>query len=361
MANSAGGHALYQLAALVIVCAGLHLAAPVLVPVLLALFIAMLSGPVVLYMTNRKLPRPLAVLIVLIFNIGVVSGVLGLFAQATTEFYTAWPQYAVQFHHVIDDFAAWLNARGATVTADQFYAFADTNALVSIATETVARAASILGNLVIVLLVVAFLLLESTVLVPKLTLILSVPERDISRVTDIAKDVQKYLLVKTVTSLATAILVGFIVMAFDVDFPLLWAMLAFFLNFLPSVGSVIAGFPPVLLTLAQHGFGSAMGLLAAYVTVNFVIGNFIEPRVMGRALGLSALVVFVSMLFWGWLWGPVGAFLAVPLTMTVKIILSYSEELQWVAVLIGAPPKQTEVERALSLRPPKPPSTDAGG
>ncbi|MBK8170981.1 MAG: AI-2E family transporter [Sandaracinaceae bacterium] len=356
MARSNGGQAVYQLAALVIICAGLHWAAPVFVPFLLALFISMLSSPIVLFMTDRKVPRPIAVIGVLLMDIAAVTGVVFLFVRAATDFYSAWPRYAVLFQRVIDDFALWINERGGHVTADSFYSYADTNALVTLATETAAQAAHAFGNLVVVLLIVAFLLLESTVLRAKLSMILRDPDDDIERFTGIAQDVQKYLFVKTVTSFATAILVGLIVVIFDVDFPLLWALFAFFLNFLPSVGSIIAGIPPILLTLAQHGFGSALAMFTTYTVINFTIGNFIEPRVMGRALGLSVVVVFVSMLFWGWLWGPVGAFLAVPLTMTAKIILSYTDDLQWVAVLIGAPPEKQDVERALSMRPPKVPT-----
>lgn len=356
MARSTGGHPTTHLAALVVLCAGLHWAGPVFVPFLMALFVAMLSGPIVHAMTTRRVPRPLAVLMVIVLDVVVISFVSVMFVSALTSFYDAWPRYQVRFEEIVSDAAAWLQARGFAITAQSIYDSLDANAAVSIATQAATRMATVVGNLVVVLLIVAFLLLESTVLSSKLSMILRDPERDIERFAGIAKDVQKYLFVKTLTSLSTAVLVGVIVTAFRIDFPLLWALFAFFLNFLPSVGSIIAGGPPFVLALVQYDLPTALAFLAIYTAVNFVIGNVIEPRVMGRTLGLSAVVVFVSMLFWGWLWGPVGAFLAVPLTMTAKIILSYTDDLRWVAVLIGAPPHPKEVELALSMRPPKMPS-----
>lgn len=345
-----------HLAALVVLCAGLHWAAPVFVPFLMALFVAMLSSPIVLAMTNRRVPRPLAVVLVIALNVVVISGVSVMFVTALTSFYDAWPRYHARVDQVVGEIATWLQARGSTVTAESIYSTFNTDALVSVATQAATQMVGVLGNLVVVLIIVSFLLLESTVLNSKLSMILRDPERDIVRFAGIAKDVQKYLLVKTLTSFVTAIIVGITVAAFRIDFPLLWALLAFFLNFLPSVGSIIAGAPPFLLAVVQHDVPSALGFLTIYTVTNFVIGNVIEPRVMGRTLGLSAVVVFVSMIFWGWLWGPVGAFLAVPLTMTAKIILSYTDDLRWVAVLIGAPPDKKEVELALSMRPPKMPS-----
>ncbi len=124
-----------------------------------------------------------------------------------------------------------------------------------------------------------------------------------------------------------------------VDFPLLWGMLAFLLNYIPTFGSILAAIPPVLLAMVQLGPGHAIAALAVFVMLNVLLGNFVEPYFMGRRLGLSTLVVFLSLVFWGWVWGPVGMLLSVPLTMIVKIMLENTEDLSWIAVLLGAGPK----------------------
>ena len=123
---------------------------------------------------------------------------------------------------------------------------------------------------------------------------------------------------------------------------MLWGTLAFLLNYVPNIGSIIAAIPALLLALVQLGPGAVLWSAIGYLVVNNLVGNVIEPRFMGRGLGLSTLVVFLSLVFWGWVLGPVGMFLSVPLTMTLKIALDSSEETRWIAILLG--PEVDEAE-----------------
>jgi predicted PurR-regulated permease PerM len=109
------------------------------------------------------------------------------------------------------------------------------------------------------------------------------------------------------------------------------------MNYIPNIGSIIAGVPAVLFALVQLGLGGAIWTLASFMVVNNVLGNIIEPRIMGKGLGLSTLVVFLSLLFWGFIFGTVGMFLSVPFTMTIKIILEQNEKTKWIAILLGTP------------------------
>jgi predicted PurR-regulated permease PerM len=143
------------------------------------------------------------------------------------------------------------------------------------------------------------------------------------------------MIIKTLLSLATGILVTVLLFIIGVDFPVLWGFLAFLLNFVPSIGSTIAGIPAVLLTLVQFGIGRAAIVTAGYVVINFALDYGVEKRLMGRKLGLSTLVVFLSLLFWGNLLGPVGAVLCIPLTMTLKFAFESSKTTLWIAVLLG--------------------------
>jgi predicted PurR-regulated permease PerM len=130
----------------------------------------------------------------------------------------------------------------------------------------------------------------------------------------------------------------------ELDFPILLGMAAFLLNYIPTVGSIIAAIPAILLSLILFGdFGHALLVALGYVVVNTLFGNILEPNLMGRRLGLSTLVVILSLLFWGWAWGPLGALLSVPLTVIMKIWLENTTDLRWVAVLIDkAPPQPVE-------------------
>ena len=149
---------------------------------------------------------------------------------------------------------------------------------------------------------------------------------------------QRYLATKTVISLFTGIFVGVPLALMRIEFALLWGLLAFLLNYIPNLGSAFASVPPVLLTLVEDGIGWALGVALVFIVVNAVFGNVVEPYLMGRRLGLSTLVVFLSLVFWGWVWGPIGMLLSVPLTMIIKIMLENTEDLRWIAVLLSGQP-----------------------
>ena len=145
-------------------------------------------------------------------------------------------------------------------------------------------------------------------------------------------------MIKTAVSAVTGTVVGLWVAALGLDFALLWGLVAFLLNFIPNLGSIIAAIPAVLLAMVQFGPGRAAVIAAGYLVVNIVFGSVVEPMLMGRRLGLSTLVVFASLVFWGFVWGPVGMLFSVPLTMVVKIALENSKDFRWVAVMLDANP-----------------------
>ena len=196
-----------------------------------------------------------------------------------------------------------------------------------------------LGNGLVILLMIAFLLAEGSTFPRKLRLISRDPDRATRRWHAIGDDINRYMAIKTGTSLVTGIVVALWLMILGVDFPLLWGTLAFLLNYVPNLGSVLAALPAVLLALVQLGPGTAGLVVLGYGMVNFVVGSVLEPRSMGRGLGLSTLVVFLSLVFWGWVLGPVGMLLSVPLTASIKIVLESSESTRWAAVLLGSAPK----------------------
>lgn len=321
-----------MLAAVVGVCAGIKLAAPVLIPFLLALFIATVTAPLALWLAAHGVPRVLAVIVAVMLDLGAVAGFAALVGTSVSAFYEQLPVYQRELARLIERTYVWLASYGVTVPPRPFDVWGDPRQLMSLITALIGGIASAVSNLVLVLLIVVFMLFEATGLREKLARILL--PGSLGRVAGAAREVNKYLLVKTATSLATGILVGVWCAVWKVDLPLLWGLLAFLLNYIPNVGSIIAAIPPTLLAILQHGLGPSMAVAAGYLVVNFTIGNILEPRILGRALGMSPLVVFLSIVFWGWLLGPVGALLSVPLTMTLKIFLANTEDGHWIAVLL---------------------------
>jgi predicted PurR-regulated permease PerM len=195
--------------------------------------------------------------------------------------------------------------------------------------------------MVLILLTVVFILLEASSFPVKLRAVLGHPEQVFPQFTSFVVDIERYMVIKTLISLATGILMGIWLTILGVDFPILWGFLAFLLNYVPSVGSTIAAIPAVLLALIQLGIGSAGMAIAGYMVVNFILDGVVSTRLMGQRLGLSTLVVFLSLVFWGSLLGPVGMVLCIPLTMTLKFACENNKGTQWIAVLLGpeAPPE----------------------
>ena len=194
---------------------------------------------------------------------------------------------------------------------------------------------ALLTNLFLVVFIVIFILLESAGFSNKVHVALPNAEKSLRDAQGFMKQVNQYLMIKTTISFITGVLVTLWLWWLDVDFPVLWGLIAMLMNYIPNVGSLIAAVPAVMLALVQLGVGDAVLVILGYVVINVIMGNLIEPRFMGRGLGLSPLVVFLSLILWGWLFGPVGMFLSIPLTMIVKIALEQHPTTRWIAILLG--------------------------
>jgi predicted PurR-regulated permease PerM len=168
--------------------------------------------------------------------------------------------------------------------------------------------------------------------------VLKDPEESLPRIEAFRGAVQRYVALKSLISIATGILIWIWLLVLGIDFAPLWGFMAFLLNYIPNIGSILAAIPAVSLALVQLGPGSAVAALAGYLVVNNVVGNFVEPRIMGRGMGLSTLVVFISLVAWGWIFGTIGMLLSVPLTMTLKIGFESSRDHRWVSRLLSQSP-----------------------
>ncbi len=238
-------------------------------------------------------------------------------------------------------------------------------AFLGFASGTLQLGASLLAQATLVVLIMAFILSEMTVLPGKLETILGDGIKGEERLHKVIREIQEYLGIKTVISLMTGLAIGLWAWVMGLDFPVLLGLIGFVLNYVPTVGSILASIPGILLSLILFGtLSHALVVAFGYFAVNTVFGSILEPNLLGRRLGLSTLVVVLSLLFWGWTWGPVGALLSVPLTMVVKIFFENTPDLRWVAVLLDkdAPDQQgsdgpTPAPEALSSDTTAPPSS----
>ena len=325
---------LISFAAFVVVVAGMRAAESIIVPFLLSVFIAVISAPLLFWLTKRGFPTWLALMIVIGGVIGVITGIVALIGTSVDDFSRALPFYKTRLGELSDGLLAWLTGFGIVIPADQWRESFDPGKIMELVAGTLSGLGGVLKNTFLILITVIFILLEGSSFPNKLRAAFG-PDSHFDHFDKFRETVNRYLVIKTTTSLVTGILVTGWLTLLGVDFALLWGLLAFMLNYIPSIGSIIAAVPPVLLALIQHGLVLALLVVLGYAVLNILIGVVIEPRFMGRSLGLSTLVVFLSLVFWGWVLGPMGMLLSVLLTMTLKIALDSYEETQWIAVMLG--------------------------
>jgi len=341
--------ALLVAAALVVIAAGIKAAEDLMVPFLLSAFIATIAATPVFWLKKRKVPEVLAICLVMLGIVIVLMGIAALIAHSGTAFTQRLPFYQERLTHIIADVVAWLLPLGVDVSTDALMSYFDPGTALVMAGNTLSRLGGVLSDGFLILLTVIFILAEASSFPRKLSETLANPEQSLPHFNRFAINVNRYIAIKTTVSLATGITVSVLLALLGIDFPVLWGLLAFLLNYIPTIGSIIAAVPAVLLALIQLGPGAALIAAGGYAALNIIMGSIVEPRFMGRGLGLSTLVVFLSLVLWGWLLGPVGMLLSVPLTMTAKIALEANPNTQWLAHLLGP---QHDYEEELPVREP---------
>jgi AI-2 transport protein TqsA len=335
----------------VVLGAALRLASPLLVPLAIALFIVFASLPLLGWLRRRGLPRPLAIAGIVSLATALLAAVGWILIRSANQVRDALPAYAGRLRLLEASLADALHRWGIEVAPLSSAETLQPERLLDLAARMAASLTGLLTSALIVLFFVVFMLTEADALPGKLQRALGKRMIELRNAAPIVEEVQQYLALKTMISLATGALVAMAAVAIGVDFALFWGLLAFLLNYIPNIGSVVAAVPAVLLALVQLGPGQALLLGGAYLGINIMLGNFLDPLIMGRRMGLSTVVVLLSLLFWGWAWGPVGMVLSLPLTMAVKIALEGSADYRWIAVLLG-PASPGDVVGGRGIMPP---------
>lgn len=327
---------LFGLACTVVLVAGLKAAASLLLPLLSAAFLSVLCIPPMRRLQRLGVPQGWSVAIVVAGATVVVFLVTAVIGNSIIGFQDDLPYYRDRLNGLMLSFFDFLQARGLEVSPAQLTTQLDSGQILELVANTAVALMAAASNLFLVVIIMIFILVEANDLPHKLRRALGNPDADLTEYGRGAEQIYKYLAIKTAVSLATGVVAAIACAAFGVSYPLLWGLLAFLFNYVPNIGSIIAAIPPVLLAVIERGVVPAALVATSYLVINMVVGNVLEPRLMGRRLGLSALVVFVSLVFWGWVWGPVGMLLSVPLTVIIKILFEHSEDFRALGVLLGS-------------------------
>jgi predicted PurR-regulated permease PerM len=316
-----------------ILLAGLKIAQPIVVPVLVAFFLAVVTSPAVTYLVRLRFPTSIAVLAVVASLLGFFYGLGSLLATSTDDFIVRFPSYQEQLQSwlvTLQEKLPWL----VDELKEGISNFQPTNSAISLIGSLFSGLGSVLTAFVLIIFTLIFTLLEAQSASEKVKIALG-DDHTLEYVKKFSKLVQRYLLVKSLISLVTGILVSLILWLIGIDYPILWGTFAFLMNFIPNIGSLLAAIPPMILASLQFGLPGFIITTSSFVAINMIIGNLIEPRLMGKTLDISSLVVFLSLIFWGWILGPIGMLLAIPLTVVVKIGLEVYPKTKWLAQIIS--------------------------
>jgi AI-2 transport protein TqsA len=342
------GSAVVNLAAVIVVIYGMQMANALLVPFLIAAFLALITVRPMMWLQQKRVPSFLAALSIvtaIMLLLAVVGAILG---SSIAEFTAALPGYQARLDVIVDgvfDFVV-KNLNGDE-SMESLADMVDPGWAMGLVASILNSLKDVLTNAFLIIFTMIFMLLEVSSVATKVEAAFGRSAESLQRPRAFLQNLGRYLGFKTLVSIATGACAGALTWSLGLDFPLLWAMLAFLLNYVPTIGSIIAAVPAVLLALVQLGPGAAGATAIGFAAINVVFGNVIEPRLMGYGVGISPLVVFVGLVFWGFVFGPVGMLLSVPLTMTLKLALESDERTKWIAILIGS---ERDAQYALKKR-----------
>ncbi len=344
-------NAIITVAAVIIIIFGMQAAKVLLVPFLLAIFFALVTVRPMLWLQSHKVPSVLAALIVVLTLMMFLIIVGSIVGTSIAAFTAAIPSYQAELDAIMQGMLQFV---GKFVDDDisvvSIGELINPGRAMSMAATMLNAIRGMLTNTFLILFTMVFILLEASSVETKVLAAFGRTADSFERPRLFLRNLGRYLGIKTIMSMVTGLTVGVMTWIIGLDFPLLWGMLAFILNYIPTIGSIIAAVPACLLALIQLGPAAASSTAIGFLAINTVFGNIIEPRFMGYGVGISPLVVFIGLVFWGWVFGPVGMLLSVPLTMALKLALEHDERSQWIAILIGS---ERDAEHALKKREAK--------
>ncbi len=327
------GYLLVVAASVVIVLAGIKMASVIVVPFLLSIFLTIILAPLFLWLKELGLGEMVSLAIIVVSLFFVASLLMTLIGNSVQDFNQNIPIYELKLRADLHNLFVKLNGWGVHVPQKDFMDIFQSSSVMRYIANTLKSLGSLLTNSFMIILTVVFMLMEISQFTEKLN---RANSNTILKFTEVNNNIKHYMIIKALTSAATGILIAVMLKLMGIHYAILWGLLAFMLNFIPNVGSIIASIPAILMAIVQYDMTMALLVGAVYLVVNVAIGTILEPRILGRGLGLSPLIILLSLIFWGWLLGPLGMLLSVPLTVMIKIALDTDPNTRWLAVILSS-------------------------
>ena len=334
-----GARILIMTAAAIFILIGLRELRDLIVPIMLAAFLAIISYSITdLLRRKLKFPHWLAVIFTIIVDAGVIYAVGTLIRFLAADMRnTLQSEVVAKFQEKYNDLMCCLDNWGMGEQARQIFDapqnYLGTEQIVQISQNIGSQTISFMSITTLILVLMTFILSESRLFLRNFRALPNSVQGK-NQIISALKGIQKYLFIKTIASACTGLLAWWLCASMDVPFAFLWGVVAYVLNYIPTIGSIVAAIPPILLALILGSWGDTFIVAGGYIAINLMIGNGIEPVFLGKQFGIATSVVLLSVLLWGWVWGTAGMFLAVPITVLIKLALENSRDLYWVAAII---------------------------
>ncbi len=325
----------FYVATSIIIIAGFKAASEVVIILLLSIFIASILSAFLNFMEERKIPKLPSYFLLFSILIIILLLLTYMINTSLTSFSSNLPIYEKKIKASILLIISYIEEYGFNINKEELLKALNFSYFFKFTTNLIGDIGAIFSKALLVFIGVAFILSETKVFEKKLKVIFNSDSKKLNSFKLFSHNLQKYFIVKTFTSFLTGFFIFVVLFFFKVDYPILWAVIAFLFNFIPVVGSIVAAIPAVLLSLVSGHLDHTLWLMLFYVVINISISNILEPKFMGKELGLSPMIIFFSLIFWGWILGIVGMFLAVPITMTLKIAFESTQNTRWIGVLLS--------------------------
>ena len=329
-------HPLFYAAAGVVVITGFKIGAPIINPILMAVFFSIIILQPIKWLQKKGVNSALSIIIVILSLFTIFFAIGGAITESVIEFSRNLPTYKQQLSDITESSITLLNGYGIDVSTNSVASNFNAGNAFSYASKFIGGVGGVFGQIALLMLVAAFIIGEATSFPVKLKVILKNPTVSLDNITIISKNIRHYLGIKTITGLIGGVSVAILLFIMHIQYAIVWGILVLLMRYIPNIGSIIAAIPIMLFVLIQDGLTGVLYVGISYGLINFIIGQIIEPKFLAKGMNLSTLAVFLSLIFWGWVLGDIGMLLAVPITMAMKISFETRENSRWMAIMLGS-------------------------
>lgn len=319
---------------LIVILATVKFAATLVIPFLLALSLSIILNPLIKYLTKKGIPAWIAILGLFVLASLPMIALGSYVATEVNELVANLDTLKEQFNNWLNSLSIWFSNIGISYSDEALQKLVNSSKLREIVHVVIVETGNQLSNVLMILILIIYMLLEAGDMQAKFHYAARFNPDLVKNLDELLARVKSYFIIKVQTSIITGLCIFILLMAFNIKYAMLWAVLAFFLNFIPIIGSIIAAIPPIILALITTSLATCLWVSGFFVLIEMVIGNFIEPKMMSKGLGLSAIVILLSMSFWGWMLGPTGMILSVPLTMCLQTFFSHYQQTRWISLML---------------------------